>query len=272
VASAIPIRRMDFPFADREDPVPKHWLYDLALVSHGANGLNMLFPLGERFFVRSVRRYLDRVEDPALRERVRRFSGQETQHGREHERAFELLEAQGYEIRSWLAWYERWAFGWLERLSPPMLRLSVTVALEHFTATMAELALTDGHLDHAHPVMRDLLRWHAAEEIEHKSVAFDVMRAAGGGYLVRVFGAGMALALLLFFWGSAQRHLLRQEPGWSRARLREELARARGLGLRRERFIERGLLPYLKPGFHPDQTDNGELARAYLAGIGRLHG
>jgi predicted metal-dependent hydrolase len=41
-------------------------------------------------------------------------------------------------------------------------------------------------LDGAEPDMHTLWSWHAAEETEHKSVAIDVYRAAGGGNLRRV--------------------------------------------------------------------------------------
>ncbi|MCA9604071.1 MAG: metal-dependent hydrolase, partial [Myxococcales bacterium] len=61
-ARPIRVRKMDFPFADAD--VPRWWFHDNPLVTHGANGLNLLFPEGERFFIRSVKHYMDRIEDP----------------------------------------------------------------------------------------------------------------------------------------------------------------------------------------------------------------
>ena len=43
----------NFPFADAE--VPRWWLYGNPVMTHMANGLNLLFPPGERFFIRSVK-------------------------------------------------------------------------------------------------------------------------------------------------------------------------------------------------------------------------
>lgn len=157
------------------DEVPRHWLAGSAAATHLANGVNLLFPAGERFFVRSVRHYLPYLErDPAnagLAARVRGFFGQEGRHAQAHERFFETLRAQGYPIDGFLARYERVAYGLIEKASPPALRLATTVALEHFTAILAEDALSDDSaagLAAAHPAMRALLEWHAVEEIEHK--------------------------------------------------------------------------------------------------------
>jgi uncharacterized protein len=262
---SIRVRKMGFDFSE----VPRHWFFDSAFVTHMANGLNLVFPAGERFFIRSVKHYLSRIDDPRLLERVRGFFGQEARHGLEHERAFEMLEAQGYDIRKYLEWYERWAFGWLEPRVPPNLRLSATVALEHFTATLAEQGLSTDFLDHAHPVMRDLLRWHAAEEIEHKSVAFDVLQHVDPRYRVRVAGLLIATVGLLFFWRAGTRMLLAQEPAEIRRNLARERKAARARG-QDDSFLLRAFVSYLRPGFHPDQHDNFALARNYLASIGRL--
>lgn len=165
------------------DDVPRHWLAGSAAATHIANGANLLFPAGERFFVRAVRHYLPELEkDPARAElsaRVRGFFGQEGRHAQAHERFFDRLRAQGYPIDDFLARYEKVAYGLIERASPPALRLATTVALEHFTAILAEDAIGGGAagLAFAHPAVRQLLEWHALEEIEHKAVAFDVLDA-----------------------------------------------------------------------------------------------
>lgn len=265
-ARPIPVRKMGFDFSK----VPKKWFYDSTVVSHIANGLHLVFPAGEQFFVRSVRHYLKQIDDPALRARVRAFAGQESSHGHEHERAFEMLEAQGYDIQTWLKRYHRIAFELLEPSVPPVLRLSITAALEHFTATLAEQGLGTEFLDHAHPVMRDLLRWHAAEEIEHKSVAYDVLQAVDDRYAVRAAGLAIAVILLLSFWRSATAMLLAQED-ISKAQIAKERKAARARG-QNKRFVLSALASYLRPGFHPDQVDNDQLARDYLQSIGRLAG
>ncbi len=265
----IVVRKMEFPF---DTAIPRWWFFGCALPTHFVNALHLIFPDGERFFIRSVRRHLEQLEDPELEERVKAFSGQEGRHGREHERFMEILREQGYDIDGFLDLYRKVAFTWIEQASPAWLRLSTTAALEHFTATLAEGALATGVLDNAHPALREMLLWHAAEEIEHKSVAFDVLRRADGRYAVRLAGLAMASMLLVGFWSLGFATLLAQE-------------RRRGVGLRAQAeglrdlfaaagpvgaFIPGAIFDYLRPGFHPDQRENDGLARKYLESIGRL--
>jgi len=114
--------------------------------------------------------------------------------------------------------------------------------------------------------MRALLLWHSAEEIEHKSVAFDVYRAVGGGYLVHMLGLVLAAASLLFFWRAGARHLRRQEEGLSWAGVRQTRRRAREMGLETQ-WLRIGIRSYIVLGFHPDNVDNYHIARDYLASV-----
>ncbi len=259
-APALHIRKPTFRF----DDVPRHWFYGSPVASHLVNGLNLIFPAGERFFIRSVRRYLDRIDDPALLAEVRAFIGQETRHGMEHERYFARLEEQGYAIRPFLEWYERMAYKVIEPLAPPELRLSTTVALEHFTAMLAERALNDGLLENADPAMQDLLRWHACEELEHKAVAFEVLQRVNPSYALRIAGLAVGTSVLVLFWLAGAASLLRQEPPGQRVRP-GELGEVRRRNPLANGDLARAFLEYLKPGFHPDHKDNRSLASAWLA-------
>ncbi len=275
VAPKIKVRAMGFPF--RDSGIPRHWFMGSPHLTHLSNALQLLFPKGEQFFIRSVKHYEAQITDPELKARIKGFYGQEGRHGHEHERFFKVLEEQGYEFEDFLAWYDDVAFQKLEKAFPPSMRLSVTAALEHFTAAMGRNALTSDFLDHAHPVIADLMRWHAAEEIEHKSVAFDVFQAVDGRYHVRVIGLALALIGLMRFWTQATKHFLREEKKLgtdlrAAAKAARENPRLQQEGERRREMFKTAILEYLRPGFHPDQIDDYELARAYLASIGRLEG
>src|SRR5580693_3684922 len=78
----IPVRRLSFDFARVRD---RHWFGGDAFQSHLLHALSLTFPDGERFFMDSVRHYLDRIESPALRHEVSRFLAQEAAHGQAHE-------------------------------------------------------------------------------------------------------------------------------------------------------------------------------------------
>ena len=99
------------------------------------NGLNLVFPDGERFFIRSVQAHLEHVTDPVLREQVRAFAGQEANHAREHERYFDILRAQGYEIDGFLRRFRAFS-RWIDRWMPKSVRLAMTAGAEHWTATL----------------------------------------------------------------------------------------------------------------------------------------
>lgn len=172
---------------------PRNRSHDIASALHGEwldndpfltaffNAMSITFPVGEKYFIDSVRKCAARVTDPELKEHIKGFCGQEGFHRREHQLYNEALcAARGYDLEkleSSLASRLSWAQNNLSSIK----NLAVTVAVEHFTAVLAELILKrDSIMDRADPSMRELWRWHAAEEMEHKSVAFDVYRAIGG--------------------------------------------------------------------------------------------
>jgi uncharacterized protein len=249
--------------------VPRRWLADNAVATAIANGVNLLFPQGERFFVRSVNHFLDTIDDPALRDDVRAFFKQEGRHASAHDDFNAHLRAQGYELDRFLARY-RWIGESLEARFSPELNLAVTAACEHFTAILAHGAFAEGILDTADPRMQRLLGWHAAEEIEHKAVAYDVLARVAPSYALRIRGLALATVLLGGFWIWASAMLMRQDGLGVRGVLRD-LARLRRSG-RRDRVVARvfvrGIRSYLRRDFHPDDVDDRDLAAAWFAARG----
>lgn len=264
------VRRMNFPFDT--DTVPRHWMGGSVVATAIANSLNLVFPDGERFFIRSVNHYIDEIDDPVLRERVKRFYGQEGQHAREHERMFEVMREHGYDVDTFLESYRRLAYQVLAPKFPPKLLLSITVALEHFTASFAEHVLRKRLLqDFAPPVMAELLMWHAAEEIEHKDVAFDVLARVDDSYALRIAGLFAATLALSGFWLYGIVALLRQEPELRWGEMALEY-----IAIRREKQGPSSAMPlaflqYLAPNFHPSHVANDALAFEYLESIGRRY-
>jgi predicted metal-dependent hydrolase len=246
--------------------VPRHWLAGNAAATAISNGLNMLFPDGERFFVRSVHRYLGQIQDPVLRAQVKGFFGQEGRHAHAHDQLNAVLRTHGFEIDRFLARYRAIA-GWIEARVPAKLNLAGTAAAEHFTAILADGAFSQGVLDAIDPAMQRLLAWHAAEEIEHKAVAFDVLREVDPSYALRLAGLAYATTLLGGFWLWAPAMLLRQEQLTWRQALRQlgQLGR-RDPVLRR--VFAAGIRQYVRRDFHPGQHANEHLAAAWFAAHG----
>ena len=125
-------RRMKFAYGESTE----HWMANDRVLTRFMEALSMLFPEGERFFVESVARYRDQIVDPVLQRQVTAFAAQEGMHAAEHHK---------YNVRAAGALSERYEAiaGYLRhplsrRVLSPMNRLAITVALEHFTAIMAD--------------------------------------------------------------------------------------------------------------------------------------
>jgi len=170
----IKVRRMNFEFGD---DIPEFWFGGNPFLTALHVSLSVSFPAGERYFIDSVRQYETEVDDPELKERIRAFIGQEANHRREHTALNELMDRKGYPATA-MEQFVADRIAWLQKNSKPEENLARTAALEHFTAIMAGAFLDHPEaLQKIHPALAPLWAWHAIEEVEHRSVAFDVYRA-----------------------------------------------------------------------------------------------
>jgi predicted metal-dependent hydrolase len=250
------VRNLEFATDER---VPRFWHGGRKSVTAFYNNLSVFFPPGERFFIAAVKAHRDCVKDPKLAEEARAFYRQESIHSREHVRYNAMLQQQGYAVEAMEGSVTK-LLSRVTALTNARFRLAITCALEHFTALMAEIILRHPeHLAGADETMARLWRWHAAEENEHKSVAFDVYKAAGGGYGERVLAM---VGTTLIFWAKVIEQQVRfmKHDG--------TLYSAKEWGaLFRFLFVKPGglrrvLLPYLayyKPGFHPWDHDSSDM-------------
>ena len=255
----VPTRRISFEESLQD--LPRHFAEDGDLIScHVVASLSAVFPDGEDFFVRSVRRYRDRIDDPELKRQVAGFIGQEAMHGREHRAFNDRLDQLGYPTKR----FERWTKKGLsirERLLSGRSNLAATAALEHFTATLAELVLTSDEVRGmiGHDEVRNLFLWHALEESEHKAVAFDVYKAIGGTERTRVwtmnfitfgFLFGMTMQIIVSLLGDRATY----KPG----NLRRSWRKVRRSPIMRRELWDQ-LRDYNRPDFHPDDRDTTAL-------------
>lgn len=272
----IPTRRISFEDSLRD--LNRHFVANGDLVmSHAVAVLSSVFPDGEDFFVRSVRNFRDEITDPELRRQVNGFIGQEATHGREHRAVNRRLAELGYPTRRTESFTRRGLAARTRFLSPAS-NLAATAALEHFTATLAELLLTDERLraDIGEGPVLDVLEWHALEESEHKAVAFDVYVAVGGGERLRTMTMNLTtVGFIVGMTAQTALSLLGDPATFERGRLRESLGR-----LRRAPYLDRELWrrlrEYNRRGFHPEDRDTTELVRRWREELfgddGRLRG
>ncbi len=147
------------------------WLGGDPIATAFFNSLSVTFPRGEAFFIESVKAFRDGAS-PKLASEIKAFVQQEVVHGREHIAFNNRVADAGYDLSR----IEKQVTDSLELTKgrPQILNLAVTMALEHYTAIMAQQFLKDeAHFANADAESRNLWRWHAIEEIEHKGVAYD---------------------------------------------------------------------------------------------------
>jgi len=223
-------------------------------------GLSATFPLGEGEFIKAVKLFEDQVEDSKLKDDVKNFTAQEAHHALQHKLVNKQFDSLGFDT------------GKVEHLIKEKLqereeqwsnakRLRRTVAVEHFTAVMAHFALTHPESMKGVPEsFRRLFLWHAIEEIEHKSVAFDVYKQCVGdmGKLRRHYAhfAFIEFPMNLILITRFLLKNLNHKSSWAERR-----------GMWRFLFGKGGMISsvkhlymmFFKKDFHPWQHDDSEL-------------
>lgn len=251
------------PGAIPEDP-SKVYAGSIA-VSHFFNAMSLLFPRGEQFFIDSVRQFADKT--PAhLKDEVKAFAGQEAMHSKAHKLWNENVKAKGYDVTG-VEWLLEFALGNFDKLEKvfPALGLSVTAALEHVTATQSAWFLRHPEFTaRLEENARAITLWHSCEEIEHRHVAFDLLKTVNDSYALRIGGHLLGQILL---WSSAFYGLgliLAQEKQLT---LRDLFADVRDAAPGLAEFTRNNLkefFHYFAPDFHPEEDDSRPLAEAYL--------
>ena len=261
-ATALPVRRL---LVDLQTPFPRHWNGGDAFRTAWFDALSMSFPVGEQFFIDSVRAGLARLSAeqlPHFEAEVRGFIAQEATHRHIHALYNQQLERQGL-VNHWAPRIERR----LKALQEEDIRawLAVTAATEHFTAILSEYLLSHPTaLAGAEPRLATLWSWHASEEAEHRCTAFDLYRALGGNELWRL---RLFRLTSWYFCTDVLRqtlHNLWRDGSWKRP--------STWIGAGRFLFGRGGLVgamigpwrDYLRADFHPAQREN-LAAPAWLA-------
>jgi hypothetical protein len=173
--------------------------------------LSLLLPHLEPYLIRTMRAARKEVTDPALAKELDAFCGQEGQHYRMHADLNAALlrgGARGHEAleRELAADYRRFE---AER----SLRFNLAYA-EGFEAFTAAFALVFEAEDHSkwHPAVIDIFLWHVMEELEHRTVAFDVYNHVAGSYPYRLCAGAYAQWHLLSFLVRAMEAMLAADP------------------------------------------------------------
>lgn len=226
------------------------------------NALSVTFPKGEAFFIESVKAFRDGVDEKLARE-IKAFTIQEVVHSREHVAFNKRVLDHGYDISRLEARVDEVMA--IAKARPPIVQLAATMALEHYTAILAaELLRNPKHLAGADAESRELWRWHALEEIEHKGVAYDTWLHATRGMSRGKRWKIKTLTMLLVsvnFWMhriEGTLDLMAQDgvTGWrAKGRLAKYLLLSPGIVTR----MIPAWFTFFLPGFHPWNHDDRKL-------------
>ncbi len=285
----IKARRVQFDLTQ----TPYHWIPDDPFASHLINGIHMILPAGELWFCRVYNKALPYVTDPDLRADVEGFIRQEAIHARTHIAAQPVLHKYGFETDQFV---QKIQFLFeqllgdtplgspaLKRVIPAkqwlIIRVGVVAAIEHFTGFLGQWAMDNTSWDKADPVMADLFKWHLAEEVEHRSVAYDLFEHLSHNqasfYISRQALMALVFPLFIKVLTEGYRHLAKQDSTHGQAKLAQQPLWRILVELERD-GRRTGNVPafselmvattrWFAPNFHPITEGNTEQALAYLA-------
>jgi predicted metal-dependent hydrolase len=257
----ITVRRVKFEFPDElDDVVPGD---DVERESYLV-AFSLTMPYLEPYLIRTYRSVADDITDPELAADVKDFIGQEAQHFQNHRRVNDMIKGQlGPHTSAKLQAVEDGLDADYRRFNAEKSRRFNLVYAEGFEAMTCAMAVSmlaaaaagEGGMPRPGP-WQELWAWHAAEEIEHRTVAFGVYEHLEGSYPYRVAGSLRAQAhfhravdrmqrILLAHFGESTRPRV---PGWLR-------------GDGRSRY-----LATFRPSYDPADIDPGPLPALILAG------
>lgn len=263
-----PVRHMSFNFNQsqatlfKDNPWGEYWLATLSA----------MFPAGERFFVHSVRNLQNQAKTERLQKDIAAFIGQEAMHAKEHEHLNQLIQSSGLDTEPVSANVE-WLMARLKKYFTPTQQLAITSAAEHFTAIIARQIMRRSDLQErlsSNETLKNIWLWHAVEESEHKSVAFDLYQDVSGGNFIRLLVMPFVTLYMAGIMAAGTMYLgITHFSAWKLLHLKEFNA----LILGKNGFLStlsKDYLDYYKLDFHPEQHDSKALEESTKVQLGFL--
>ncbi len=251
-APRMTVRRMRFPYGD----APKaHWNKAKPEFSHIANGASLAMPYLEPYLIETMKKAKEKITDPELLKDVDLYIAQEATHFRQHQQWNKRLADMGYASvpaheKQLKEDYDAFAAN-----RSFTFNIAYAEGFEAMGLTVGHMLVEDREylLGNADPAVASMLLWHFVEEIEHKTVTFDVFKALDGRYSWRIYGLLYATTHIFFRTWQAYRQMLIEDGRWyhmsNRLTLYRLLARMFGKLLPR-------LARILKPSYDPRQVED----------------
>ncbi|MGB5886388.1 MAG: metal-dependent hydrolase [Acinetobacter venetianus] len=282
-------RSVKFDFSNS----PVQWIPNDPICSHLINGINLILPAGEFWFCRVYNKTLPYLNNPILMDDVKGFIRQEATHARAHQTAQEFLKQHDYDLEpafKKINWIFTILLGdrplgikALEKKSLEhfwlVTRVGVVAAIEHFTGVLGQWCMDNTSWDKADPVIADMFRWHLAEEVEHRCVAFDLFKEMIPNpvlfYLYRQFLMMLVFPIFIYMLADIARDLGKQDPDTKIQKIfNRNFFRLLPIYQKQAKatdnaptltFITKAIVRWISPNFHPETEGNTQQALDYLA-------
>jgi hypothetical protein len=264
LSSTIVVRDPAFTFETRGDAI---WNRRRPELSHMLNAFQLALPHLEPYFIEAIREGAAQLSDPALQAEAAAFCRQEANHSRQHQRYCRTLRGR----YPGLADFEK-------RIRDSLMRsrkedslawhLAYTAGYEAITAQLSRWMFRNRveFFEGADPDFATMMTWHAAEELEHRSVAHDVLQAAAPGYALRAKGLIAAIHKTAADVLPAVSYMLGVDGYGGR---RDSTLRRARLRLRLGGQLLAAAGAYLSPGYHPSKQAEPPEAAAWRDGYAR---
>lgn len=239
-------RRVRFEYSEDFNPQWHPLVPELACV---ANSVSMMMPHAEPYVAKSIRATIEHLDDATAAD-ARHFVAEELQHHVEHRRfnAAVLADQPSLERLNRLM---AWTF---EKLSDRSMAFNAGFAAGFETIAYSVARWVESRLgelfDGADDEAASLFLWHLAEEVGHKTVAFDAFHQVSGKRRTYVAAMVTAMILLGFFAAAGTAQML-----WRQGRFFRPIAHWRMLTWTISFVFD--LLPAMVvsalPGHHPSK-------------------
>ncbi|MGE3319590.1 MAG: metal-dependent hydrolase [Candidatus Berkiella sp.] len=246
----------------------RYWFNDDPVKTLHANTLTASIPYGEHFFVACVLPHIKHIKDKAVRKNAIHFAKQEMNHSKEHFRLFLKTVKPFYpKLKVKENLYQK-VFQVVALLSGAKIRLAMVAAMEHFTAVTGELYIREPELLAGIDERIYLLwQWHFIEEVEHKAVAFDILKSVTRNYFIRATGFILAALFLMMGFSSAYWHMAIHDKLYKK---KSFFIDSYQFFLGKKGLIRRLCRPYLRyllPSFHPNQIGDEAATQALIENL-----
>lgn len=236
------------------EPIRNYWFGDNTLLTIFFNASSVGIPEAERYVIKTVTMLRNHRHLPGFEERIAKIIHEETGHSRVHDAYNVYLSTTGLDLRFHLRAAKK--INAFLSIFSLRTRLAICATIEHFTASMARQILDTGILEgkRVDERMDRVWTWHALEELDHRSIAFDLYYAAGGTYPHRLFGTLICSFIFLYMQNVCFLSFMHQ-----RGVLFDAYVWKKGLpflfgrrGIYRSFFLD--WARYFSPTFHPSKV------------------